>query len=228
MASPSDLLTRRVLPSTVIVLSRLDLPARAGATARRALGRRGRVELFFAFDDPASAVAVIDLAQRVSRRDVLLDLRPVVERGIEDDPAVEHKRRYAIADARRLGRRAGLELSRDEPLAAGETAFLAEWVAACLPGPALTGFCAEAMRRLWFETGGEVERESYAASWRERLGSEPPAGGAGAVRRNERLMARRGPYDTPAAWVHGQWFFAQDRPAQIASRLDELGWTLAR
>jgi len=228
VASPSDLLTRRVLPSTVIVLSRFDLPARAGATARRALGRRARVELFFAFDDAASAIAVIDLAERVSRRPVLLDLRPVVERGIEGDPAAEDKRRYAIADARRLGRRAGLELARGEPLAAGETAFLAEWAAAALPGPALTGFCAEAMRRLWFGTDGEIEPESYAALWRERLGSEPSAGGAGAVRRNERLMARRGPYDTPAAWVHGQWFFAQDRPAQIVARLDDLGWAVAR
>jgi len=228
VASPSDLLTRRVLPSTVIALSRFDLPARAGATARRALGRRGRVELFFAFDDPASAVAVIDLAERVSRRDVLLDLRPVVERGIEGDRAVEHKRRYAIADARRLGRRAGLELSRDDPLAAGETAFLAEWVAAAPAGPALTGFCADAMRLLWFGSDGALDREAHAASWREHLGSDPPGGGAGAVRRNERLMARRGPYDTPAAWVHGQWFFAQDRPAQIASRLDELGWAVAR
>ena len=45
------------------------------------------------------------------------------------------------------------------------------------------------------------------------------------MRRNERLMRRRRPYDTPAAWVHGQWFFAHDRLAQIAARLDELGWT---
>lgn len=228
MASLSDLLKRRVLPSTVIVLSRFDLPARTGARARRALGRRGRVELFFAFDDAASAVAVIDLAERVSGRPVLLDVRPVVERGIEGDPAVEDKRRYAIADARRLGRRMGLELSRDEPLAASDTAFLAEWVAAAVPGPALTGFCADAMRLLWLETEGAVEREPYSALWRERLGSEPPAGEAAAVRRNERLMARRGPYDTPAAWVHGRWFFAQDRPAQIAARLDDLGWAEAR
>lgn len=227
MTSSSDLLARRLLPSTVIVLSRVDVPARAGARARRALGRRGRVELFFAFDDAASAIAVIDLAERVARRRVLLDLRPVVERGIPDDPAVERKRRYAIADARRLGRREGLELSREEPLAASEVAFLAEWVAAAPPGPALRGFCVEAMRRLWFATGGPVEPEEYARLWRGSFGSEPPAGGADPVRRNERLMARRGPYDTPAAWVHGRWFFAQDRPAQIAERLDELGWAAA-
>ena len=38
-------------------------------------------------------------------------------------------------------------------------------------------------------------------------------------------MCLRGPYDTPAAWVHGQWFFAHDRSAQIGARLDDLGWT---
>ena len=36
-------------------------------------------------------------------------------------------------------------------------------------------------------------------------------------------MRRRGPYDTAAAWVHGQWFFAHDRVEQIGHRLDELG-----
>ena len=40
-------------------------------------------------------------------------------------------------------------------------------------------------------------------------------------------MRRRGPYDTAAAWVHGRWFFAQDRVEQIGHRLDELGWTAA-
>ncbi len=38
-------------------------------------------------------------------------------------------------------------------------------------------------------------------------------------------MSRRGPYETPAAWVAGRWFFAQDRPQQIADWLDQLGWS---
>jgi len=25
--------------------------------------------------------------------------------------------------------------------------------------------------------------------------------------------------------VHGRWFFAHDRPAQIEQRLNDLGWT---
>ena len=70
-----------------------------------------------------------------------LALRPVVGRGIAGDPAIEQKRRYAIEDARRLARRRGLELARSEPLSADACAFLAGWVAAATPGPALTRFC---------------------------------------------------------------------------------------
>ena len=225
---PADLLTRRLVPRAVVALSQIGWPSRLGARMRRRLGRRGRVELFFAFDDPCSAIAVIDLAARVAGRDVLLVLRPVVRRGIDGDPAVDFKRRYAIEDARRRGRRAGLALSRSEPLAADATAFLARWAAPAPQGPALTRFCVEALRRLWFATDGPVRAADYAAVWRDRFGAAPPVASAeDAVRRNERLMRRRGPYDTPAACVHGQWFFAHDRLVQIGERLDDLGWTAA-
>jgi 2-hydroxychromene-2-carboxylate isomerase len=222
--SPTDALARRVIPRAVVALSQLDGAARLGAAARRRAHRPGRVELYFAFDDPCSAVAVIDLAARLAGRDVALLPRPVVRRGIPGDPAVELKRRHALDDARRIGARSGLVLGREEPLDAGTTAFLAGWVAAEPPGPGLVSFCADALRRLWFAGGGPVAPAAYAALWRERLGGDPGSGDAG-VRRNERRMRRRGPYDTPAAWVHGQWFFAHDRLPQIAHRLDELGWT---
>ena len=225
--SAAEPLSRRVIPRAVVALSQIDRPARIGAALRRRIHRRGRVELYFAFDDPCSAVAVLDLAERLRDRRVVLLMRPVVRRGIAGDPAMELKRRYAIADARRLAARSGLTLSRGEPLDAGATAFLAEWVAATPPGPWLAGFCADALRLLWLDGDGRVDPAAFAALWREQLGREPPPGGARGVRRNERRMRRRGPYDTPAAWVHGQWFFAQDRPAQIAHRLDELGWTAA-
>src|SRR4051795_8765646 len=106
-----EALTRRIAPRAVVALSQVTWPARLGARLRRLLGRRGRVELFFAFDDPCSAVAVIDLATRVSGRGVRPARKPVVERGISEDPAVELKRRSALVDARRLARRTGLELS---------------------------------------------------------------------------------------------------------------------
>jgi 2-hydroxychromene-2-carboxylate isomerase len=192
---------------------------------RRALGRRGRVELFFAFDDPCSAIAVIELAERVAGREVQLVLKPVIARGIREDPAAQLKRRYALTDARRLGRRSGLVLTRTEPLAPEEADFLAAWVASTSPDPSLERFCVEAMRQLWFVSSGPVELADYERLWQEQFGSPPPvAPGTRSVARNERLMRRRGPYDTPAAWVHGQWFFAHDRLTQIGERLDELGW----
>lgn len=219
-------LTRRLAPRVVVALSQIDWPARLGAALRRRFGRRGRLELFFAFDDPCSAVAVIDLAERVAGRDVQLLLKPVVARGIPDDPAVDQKRSYAIIDAGRLARRAGLTLLRREPLTSEQTAYLAEWTAAAAPSPALTRFCVAALRRLWLDTDGPVDRGGYADLWREQFGEEPLPAAEG-VQRNERLMRRRKPYDTPAAWVHGRWFFAHDRLVQIGERLDALGWRAA-
>ncbi len=223
----ADRFARRVVPSLVLAAARVTWPARTAAALRRRLRRRGRVELFFAFDDPCSAVAVIDLARRLAGRDIRLLMLPVVARGIRDDPAVELKRRYAITDARRLARRGGLTLSRAEPLPARDVAFLAEWVAAGPQGPSLVDFCVAAVERLWFDSGGPVVRAEYDALWRARLGGAPVASAA-AVTRDERRMGRRGPYDTPAACVHGQWFFAHDRPAQILRWLDDLGWTAVR
>src|SRR4051794_37899674 len=191
-------LTRRVLPRVVVALSQVDWPARTGARVRRLAGRRGSVELFFAFDDPSSAVAVIELARRVSGRDVRLLLKPVVARGIEGDPAVELKRRYAIVDARRLARRAGLKLVRTAPVKEADTAFLAEWVAATEPGPALTSFTLEALTEIWFKPSPPPSPAQFAPLWRERFGHEPPPT-ARAVETNEQLMHRRKPYDTPAA-----------------------------
>ena len=224
----SDRLRRRVLPRAVVLHSRVDWPARTGASLRRGFGRAGYVELYFAFDDPQSAVALVELARRMVGRDLTFRLLPVVERGIPGDPAVELKRRYAIADARRLGARYGLTLSRGEPLDPELVAPIAEWVSAAPQTPALVGFCEAAMRELWFRGDGPVPLNDLAALWRGRLGEDPPlAPGRERVRQNERAMRRRGPYDTPAAWVHGQWFFAHERLDQIEQRLDELGWRAA-
>jgi 2-hydroxychromene-2-carboxylate isomerase len=226
-----DRLARRVAPRVIVAHSQLGFPSRALAAVRRRAGARGTVELYFAFDDACSAVAVLDLAERLTGRDVRLVLAPVVRRGIDGDPAVDQKRRHGVADAARLARRRGLVLRRESPLRAQDTAFLAAWVAGAPPGPARQRFVLRALERLWFEepAGGPVIEASLAALWRLEVGSAPVADDAGwaAVRRNERRMRRRGPYDTPAAWVHGQWFFAQDRGPQIAARLDDLGWTVA-
>ncbi len=94
------------------------------------------------------------------------------------------------------------------------------------PGPLSPASASSPLRHLWFASDGPVGQGVYAGLWRERFGEEPPAA-RGDVRRNEKLMRRRRPYDTPAAWVHGQWFFAHDRLAQIGERLDSLGWKAA-
>ena len=212
------------MPSLVVRLARNDRRARIACGLRRRLGRKGRVELYFAFDDPNSAVAVIDLAIRLDDFDVTLDLRPVVNRGIPDDPAVEDKRRHAIDDARRLFKRSGLTMVRTEPIRPEATAFLAEWVAATPRGAARSAFCVVALKKLWLEAGPEVDQADYARIWERNFGLPTPVLHLAAVRANEKMMKRRGPYDTPAAWVHGQWFFAHDRLSQIAERLDDLGW----
>jgi len=52
-SSAKDVLARRVVPSAVVALSQIRWPSRLGAATRRALGRRGRLELFFAPPAPA-------------------------------------------------------------------------------------------------------------------------------------------------------------------------------
>ena len=217
-------LQRRVLPRTLVALSSVDTPQRYAAALRRTLGGSGQVRLYVAFDDPQSAVALLGLRDRVAARKVKLFVEPVVERGIAGDPAVEAKRRHAVIDAARLAERDGLELARDEPLEAEAAAFLAGW-AASIPDPwTRASFSAAAIRRLWLESDRPVSPEDYAGLWRELVGGEPPDQAAEQVGRAERRMRRRGLYDTPIAVVHGQWFFAHERLAQIGERLDALGW----
>lgn len=219
-------LQRRVLPRAVVAMARIEAPARGAARVRRALRRRGRVELYFAFDDPCSAVAVIDLAERLAAYDVTLAMRPVVARGIAGDPAVAQKRAYAVTDARRLAARSGRRLVRDAPVAPEDVAFLARWVATRdTPSRALTAFCVAAATRLWLMDAG-TDPDGYAALWRAAFGgADPPSlADTDAVARNERRMGRRKMYDTPAAFAHGRWWFAHDRPAQIAAWLGDLGW----
>jgi 2-hydroxychromene-2-carboxylate isomerase len=185
------------------------------------------VELFVAFDDPYSAVALLGLAERLAHRSADLAVEPVVARGIPGDPAVQAKREYAVVDARRLALRDGLAQSRREPLPAEATAFLARWATAAPQGPKRTAFCVAAMRELWFTSVGEVAREPFAALWREHVGGTPPDGDGDGALPGERRMRRRRLYDTPVAVVAGQWFFAHERLAQIEHRLDELGWSAA-
>lgn len=225
--SPRERLRRRVFPRLIVAMSTVRGPRRAAAAVRRALGGRARVRLYVAFDDAASAVALIGLAERLAGRRARLVVAPVVRRGIPGDPAVQDKRRYALVDARRLARRDGRELSRTAPLAPEDTAFLAGWAGAAPAGAERAAFCVAAMRRLWFETDGPVDPAAYADLWRAQFGGDPPAASAGDAHWGEPGMRLRRLYDTPVAVLAGQWFFAHERLPQIETALDELGWTAA-
>ncbi len=223
-AALADTLRRRTGPRLLASGATFTLPARLAASARRRRGARGRLELYFAFDDPCSAVAVAELLEDLQRRELDLRMMPVIRRRIPGDPAIAQKRAYALLDARRLARhRLGLTLAREDAPNPEDVAFLAEWAAGATPGADVAGFCDAALRRLWFDGGAAPNREELAALWRARIGAEP-APDAGAVRLCEARMARRGPYETPAVWTGGRWYFAHDRPRQIRAWLDELGW----
>lgn len=222
-----DRMQRRWFPRLVVALSTVRGPRRLAAALRRACGGQGRVRLFVAFDDPSSAVAVLGLVPRTAGRRVELVIEPVVRRGIPGDPAKESKRRYAVADARRLARREQRELSRTAPLDPRDTAFLAAWTAAAPAGPARVDFCVAAMRRLWFESDGPVLAADFTDLYRTHAGCDPPPPGAEGHVRSERSMRARRLYDTPIAVTGGQWFFAHERLPQIEHALDDLGWTLA-
>ena len=219
-----DRLQRRVIPRIVVRLSTIRWPGRCISAVRRALGGSATVRLYVAFDDPYSAVALLGLVERIGGRRVRLLVEPVVARGIDGDPAIDAKRRYAVVDGRRLARRSGRELGRSEPIPAQDTAFLAEWASTAPQGPQRTAFCAAALAHLWFASDGPVTREPYAQLWSSHLGTEVPVDGAARVARTERRMRRRGLYDAPIAVVHGEWFFAHERLEQIQHRLDDLGW----
>ena len=224
-------LEKEWVPSLILKVSMFTLPFRLAAGARRAAGRRGRLELFYAYDEPTSAYALLELAKTVRGRSVEIDLVPVVERGIKGDSAIERKRAYAIVDGRRLARRLGFTLGRSEPLDPEAVRFLASWTALGTQGPALQAFAEEAMKQLWYDGDGPVERETYAEIWRAAIGGNPPdensSEARAAIRANEKRMARSGPYETPAAKIGGRWDFAQDRPKQIGAWLDELGWRVS-
>jgi 2-hydroxychromene-2-carboxylate isomerase len=166
-----DRLVRSIGPRVVIGLSEVRWPGRLKAQLRRARGGRGEVELYIAADDPASAVALSQLAERVRDRRAQIVLYPVAERGMENDPAADIRRDYVAMDAARMARRNGIDLEQ-------ATVALRE---ACAVGDA-----------------------ELAA--------------------NAKRMRGKGMYDTPAAWVAGEWFFAHERVDSICERLDYLGW----
>lgn len=204
-----DRIQRTIAPRAVVALSRLRLPRL----------RAPRLELYFAYDDPYAAVALPGLLELSRARGLRLHLYPLLERGIEGDPAAGQRALYSLVDADRLLQRDNRRLSRRQPLAAADCAFLASWTQAAAGEPAVAAFAAAALERLWLHEDGVVEPQPYAALHRDILGREPIAASPRALHRNTRRLHSRGHWESPAARVNGEWFFAHERLAQIAERL---------
>jgi len=186
--------------------------------------RTVRVELYFAFDDPYAAVGLPGLLVLTRERGLELEIFPLVERGIPGDPAADKRQAYAIVDADRLAARTGRRLERREPLDASECAFLAAWTDVARGNPAAPDFAAAAIEELWLRSSGPVRRSRYAELHREVLAFTPPVDETTwqeALARNTQRLRARGHWESPAARVDGEWFFAHERLPQIAARLDE-------
>ncbi len=217
-------MTRRVGPRLLIASAGVKPTHRLAAKRVRNSGGHEQVELFFAFDDPLSTVALLDLSGRVAGRAVDLVALPVVERGMAGDPAVQWKRDYAVLDATRLAARLGIAFSRKETVSPQVVRYLADWVSAREPHSTLTDFSVAAAKAIWVEGVDPADQAHFVHLWDEIVGGTPPGPGSGRVEANQKLMKKRGPYDVPAAWVRGQWFFAHERGERISQTLDELGW----
>ena len=211
------------MPRLLVAWFATRWPGRVRARLLRRLGKRVRVELYFAFDDPYAAAA-LPLFDVAARRGAELVLYPLVDRGIDGDPALEQRRHYAVEDARRLLRRRGLVLRREGPLHADDAAFLAAWTESLRGTPAMERFAEAALKRLWLESSGSVRAADLAPLFREIAGREPPTEPASAARvaDNRRRQLRKGHWESPAARVQGEWFFAHERVAHIEERLAEL------
>ncbi|HWU67992.1 MAG TPA: hypothetical protein VN046_03875 [Stenotrophobium sp.] len=226
MSGLADHLRRRTAPSTVVALSRLQWPRRLRSALRHALGRRVRIELFFAFDDPYSAIALPGLIRLARTYEAELAIHPLVERGIVDDPAASPRRLHAVHDCRRLAQRDGLDLSRHQPLPAGDCAFLAAWTEAARGSDGMVAFAAAALKQLWMQGSGPVRQADFHALHLQYLGKPAPAQApvnAKTLAANTARLHRLGHWESPAARIDRQWFFAHERLPQMSDLLARLG-----
>lgn len=222
--SLADTLRRAVAPRLVVGLSRLRGAQRLRAKLQRLAGQRPRIELYFAFDDPYAAIALPGLIALAQRHGAVLELYPLLERGIEDDPAALLRRRHAVEDARRLAPRHGLTLSRTQPHAADDCAFLAHWTEALRGHAAMAPFAAAALDAIWNRDAAPDE-SALGALHRQLAGREPASARFDtALDDNHVLLLHRGHWESPAARVGGEWFFAHERLPQIGNHLRTLGW----
>jgi len=222
-----DHLQRAVLPRLVVGVSRWQTPRQIAAGLRRLFGQPLPVELYFAFDDPYAVIALPGLLQLLAAQPdsapTMLRLYPLLQRGIFGDPAAAARAEQALLDARRLALRQQQTLQRSAPLQAADIAFLAAWCAAVQDDMAMPRFAAAALRLLWLDSDGEIDRTRYQELHRRMLGRAPGADDQAAqLAANAQRLYAKGHWESPAARVAGEWFLAHERLPQIARRLAQL------
>ncbi|MES2490009.1 MAG: hypothetical protein V4607_09460 [Pseudomonadota bacterium] len=226
MSAVTEYLRRAVAPRLVVGLSRKRGLQQWRAAFRRALGRPTTVELFFAFDDPYAAIALPGLIKIAAANKATLKLRPLISRGIDGDPAVTQRSVHAITDSRRLAQRDGRTLVRNAPLTAQDCAFLASWTAASSEHPKVNDFVAAALAQLWFESTELPTPENYAALYQSHIGktaSKSSTESDAQLASNTKRLHKLGHWESPTAYLAGEWYFAHERLEQIDAHLRNLG-----
>jgi 2-hydroxychromene-2-carboxylate isomerase len=226
MSAMAEYLRRAAAPRIVVATSRRRWLQQWRVSLRRSVGLPPLIELFLAFDDPYAAIALPGLLKIAAAHDAHLKLRPLITRGIDGDPAGEQRRVHAITDSRRLAQRDGRALRRSAPLPARDCAFLATWTATAEEHPKVNEFVAAALNKLWFESDGSPAAQEYQAIYQSHIGAAAPAPNAAqeaALAANAKRLKKLGHWESPTAYIAGEWFFAHERLAQIDSRLRALG-----
>jgi len=216
-------LAQSLIPRTV--LRAFWLRRRIRVMTARAFGRPPRIELYFAFDDPYGAVALPALIALAAKHGVDLLIHPVVSHGIANDPDLPLRRADAIVDAARLLRRNGQSLARRVPIETSEARFLAAWTEAARDHGKETQFAAEALASIW-ERGDAVSSAGpLRAAYERVVGVAPPVvltALDARITTNEQSLRSRGHWETPAARVAGEWFFAHERLETIDELLTSM------
>lgn len=216
-------LTRAVLPR--MALRAFWLRRRAQVIAAK-LGATPSIELYFAFDDPYGTVAVPGVIELARRHDVELTLVPVVVHGLEGDPDQPLRVAASLIDAARLLRRQGRLLARREPIAPRDVAFLAAWTEAARVRGKEAELATEALAALWERNEPIDATGTLGAIYQRVVGEAPPTERASwdrIVTHNEQELRGRGHWETPAARIAGEWFFAHERIETMGELLTLLG-----
>lgn len=226
MPAMTEFLRRAAAPRIVVATSRWRWAQNCRASLRNAFGLRPTIELFFAFDDPYAAIGLPGLIRIAEARKAQLKLVPIITRGIDGDPAAAQRSVHAITDSRRLALRDGRSLRRNAPLSSVDCEFLAAWTVAAEQSPGCNAFVAAALEKLWLGSDDAPKPEQYSALYQQHIGMPPPAVSnqhRSQLAAHSKRLHKLGHWESPVAYLAGEWFFAHERLQQIDERLSALG-----